>query len=134
MSKYSDYLKELPSRELEIDIDLVGSITKFPFKGRFKADIPDIKGKILIDQKRAALNGGIPHKELSPDIAMTNMMLAYLSVALSDTPLWWKEDLDYGNSLLDSNLLLELYSKIRDFEDTWKASVWKDEGESEQDG
>ena len=124
MKSYADYLKELPSRIGEIEIDLKGSVSGFPFKGTFSCRIPSIQDYILADQKRAALNGGIPDDELDSTIAQTTQMLAYISVVLENSPKWWKEDLKSGSDCLDINLLIVLYDKFKAFEMEWKKKVY----------
>lgn len=132
---YADYLKELPSRVGQIDIDVTGSISKYPWKGTFTCKVPTLRDYILADQKRAALNGGVPDEELDRSIAQTTQMLAYLSVVLEETPKWWREDLKNGSDCLDVNLIVILHDKVKTFENEWKEKVWgSNEPKPEEDG
>ena len=137
VKSYKDYLKELPPRTGHIDIDLEGSVTRFPFRGTFTCRVPNIQDYILADKKRAALNGGVSDDELDHSVAKTTQMLAYLSVVIEESPSWWKEDLKNGADCLDLNLILILYDKVKAFEKNWKAQVWgiekgeKDAGKGE---
>jgi len=124
MKSYADYLKELPDRTCEIEVDLVGSVTKFPFKGTFRCRVPNVQDYIQADKKRAALNGGVPEEELDETIARTTQMLSYLSVVLEDAPNWWKKDLKNGIDCLDTNLIIILYEDVKAFELSWKQKVW----------
>lgn len=132
MKSYQDYLKDLPSRVGQIDIDIVGSKSKYPWKGTFSCKVPSIKDYILADQKRAALNGGIPDDELDDTVAKTTAMLSYLSVVIQDFPNWWKEDLQMGTECMDVNLIVDLHDKVKKFEKNWKEQVWGNEESDEQ--
>lgn len=125
---YKDYLKELPSREGEVEIDVKGSVTGYLFKGTFTCSVPNMQDYILADRKRAALNGGVPDDELDETIARTTAILSYLSVVLKKWPSWW-EDMKLGSECLDANLIIILHDQVKNFEKEWKNKVW---GNAEQ--
>lgn len=120
-------IKEVPSTETDLQIDVIGDVTKKRFIGEFTAKIPRKKEQCLIDKHRAFLNGPSP-EQLSPETLRFHHMISYLRYTLDDKqiPKWWKES-DLGYELYDENVVKALYDKVLDFEVEWLKEVWGEE-------
>lgn len=127
MSNNTKLSKDVPSTEADLQIDVVGEVTKKRFLGEFTAKIPRRKEQCQIDKHRAFLNGPQP-EQLSPETLRFHHMISYLRYTIDDknAPKWWKEN-DLGYDLYDENVVKALYDKVLDFEVEWLKEVWGEE-------
>lgn len=110
--EFKNYLKRLPVDEKTFTLNLKGEATKQDFDGTFTFKIMDIKGQMEVPRIKALLSGGL---KVDEDTAFLYHCIATNKVSIKTSPEWWVES-DYGMRLLDSNVLLELYTKYIEFE------------------
>lgn len=125
MSKFKGLTKETPPTETDVQIEVVGEVTKKKFIGEFTVKIPRRKEQCLIDKHRAFLNG--PGAEnLESATLKFHHMISYLRYVVVDSPKWWQES-DLGYELYDENVVQALYDKVLEFEVEWLKEVWGEE-------
>ena len=120
----------IPSKQTTVQIDVIGELTKTRYLGSFTVKILNQKERALVQRHKAFLNGDHANQL---DIATLNYhhMVAYLRYALVSPPegempkFWLTSDLGY--ELYDQNVVIELYNKAIEFEETWYRSIWGDE-------
>ena len=113
---------KLPSMEYRFEINIQGEESKVNYMGSFLYKRPSIGQKTLIEQMKSRLNGGLPNG-INEDIALNNEAMAYLRFTLVEYPDFWK-DSQFGFSLMDENVLLEIYNKVVLFEAEWRKKVY----------
>lgn len=112
---------KLPNMEYRFKIQVVGEESKLPWVGDFLYRRPTLQERALIDVMRARLNGDL--RTVDPDTQAYNEAIAHLRFTLKEYPDWWK-DADFGASLYDGNVLLEIYSKCLEFEADWRTKTF----------
>ena len=120
-------IKELPSMEHTFTVSIKGSETGQMFDGTFTYKRPDIGTKSEIGKFTTFLNGDL--KNLDEDTKFLHGILATLKHTLTKAPQWW-EDADSGYKLYDINVIFDIYSECRKFENKWFSKVW---GEPEKE-
>lgn len=125
MSKFNKLNKDMPPTETDVQIEVVGEVTKKKFIGEFTVKIPRRKEQCLIDKHRAFLNGPSP-ENLEPATLKFHHMIAYLRYVVIDSPKWWQEA-DLGYDMYDENVVQALYDEVLKFEVEWLKSVWGEE-------
>jgi len=122
---------EMPSMEGEFDVEVIGELTKKKFLGSFTSRILNRKNRAAVGKHRAYLNGADP-QGLSIDILALHHKIAYLKLALTDAPKFWKGS-DGGYELFDGNVIDEVYVQVLAFEKQWMTEVWGSEAVAEME-
>ena len=65
---------------------------------------------------------GEDFKSLDEDTLLLNEMLSWLSHTLEEYPPWWNNN---GWDLYDYNVVMEIWSKVLEFEKTFKSEIEK---------
>lgn len=112
-------ITKLPPLEQTFTIEVKGDETGKIFSGTFTYKKPNIKAKSDIAKTKAALDGGFM---LDAETDFLHRIYATLRHTLIDFPEWWEEE-DYGFSLLDTNVALEIYKETIDFEKSWRDAI-----------
>lgn len=105
----------LPSMEFEFEINVKGEDTGQEYKGKFKYHRLNIGEKAAAAKMKSRL---LESLDLPVEVTFLYEMLSWLRYGLSEYPKWWKEA-DLGMNLYDTNVISEIYDKIRKFEDDW---------------
>ena len=125
-----DLYKELPSLEFTIDLkDLRGSRTNLKYPGEFKCKIPDNTDLAEMDKRRALMSLGLD-ENLEATTRLFYEKLSYLQCIVLEGPDWWKQS-NKGASLLDANIIAEMYDQAVEAEEKWKKAVWGDAPEAQ---
>ena len=111
---------KLPDMEHRFSIQVIGKESNINWAGEFVYKRPTLAQRSMIENMRTRLNGDL--MTIDGDIAALNMALAHLRFTLTESPEWWKAS-DYGGSLYDANVILEVYTKCIAFEEDWKRKV-----------
>lgn len=111
---------QLPSMEHRFSIAVEGEETSVLWKGDFLYKRPTIGQRGQIDVMRSRLNGDLRNIDL--ETQTFHEALSYLRFTLAEYPSWWGES-DFGASLHDGNVVIEVYNKVIDFEADWKKRV-----------
>lgn len=128
MNNSNNLYKDLPPRELEFQIEVIGAISKKRYIGDFTTKIPNVKDQCFIAKHQAFLNGKFADF-LDPQVLELHKMIAYLRYALVEYPKFWKET-DLGYHLMDTNVIRAVYDQVLEKEREWLKDVWGDEYES----
>jgi hypothetical protein len=121
----------LPQMELRFSIQMVGEESEINWAGDFMYRRPNLRERGMIEVMRTRLNGDLT--TLDPDTAAFNEAISHLRFTIKEFPDWWKET-DYGGSLYDGNVVLELFSKCMEFEVNWRKKVHGGDAEEVSDG
>lgn len=135
MSDSENFLTKLPDMEATFEVDVIGSTTKQPYKGSFKCRILNNRGKSRAEVKATALGAGLD-KVLDIQMSNFHFWVGWLEQAIMDAPEWWTKSAN-GFELYDTNVVAEVYSKVRKFEDSWREKIWgkpKKDIKAEQSG
>lgn len=112
---------ELPKNEATFDVDVVGEITGKRYDGLFTVRCVLNMGQkhaLEIERSRLMGNFGAP----TDGLVGIAIILSSLRAKIVDGPEWWKQS-NGGSTMLDDNVLLEIYSKINEAEAEWKKTV-----------
>lgn len=121
----------LPNMDLRFKIQVVGEETKINWAGDFLYRRPSLAERSLIENMRCRLNGDL--RTIDGNIAYFNEALAHLKFTLKEFPDWWKES-DFGGSLYDPNVVIDVYNKCAEFEADWrKKALGEDPAKVEAD-
>lgn len=131
MSKSKKLPVQLPSMELDFQIDVKGEISGKQFSGDFKYRIPNLKAKALADKKRAELNAGLDAM-LDSSVLQLHFMIAYLRFSIAEAPTWWKEN-DWGYNLHDYNVVKAVFDVVQNYEESYMKTVWGDDGPADSE-
>lgn len=109
------------------EIHIVGDETGETFTGKFWAKEKLSQADILaIDARRRELLG--PNSsEVSVDIYNRATVLSELTYRITGAPDWWKTSFN-GLHLVDDNLVMEVYEKVKKVREDWLAAQ-KEKGE-----
>jgi hypothetical protein len=121
---------KLPSMEHEFEIQVKGNETGINWAGKFKYQRPSLSQRSMIDAFRAKLSGDL--LTISDNVFELNEALAHLRFTLTSYPDWWKEA-DFGGSLYDYNVVMDIYQKIVEFEKEWRNKVHGGEAKDVQE-
>lgn len=110
----------LPMMETRFHIQIVGEESGINWAGDFMYRRPNLRERGMIEVMMTRLNGDLT--TLDPNVAAFNEAIAHLRFTLKEFPDWWKET-DFGGSLYDGNVVLELYNKSMEFEASWRDKV-----------
>ena len=114
-------MKELPSREHSFMVNVQGEETGQTWTGNITYRKPDIRAKSEISKLNARLNGDLKH--LDEDMKFLHLVIATLTATLVDCPKWLR-DANYGLDFDDINVLLDIYQKIKEFDQKYFEMVW----------
>ena len=113
----------LPKKEKTIDFEAIGESTGFDYKGSFT-----IKCILTMAEKHQM---EVEKSRLMADLRNPTIDLLEMAISLSEArariiqgPAWWKES-NYGQDLLDSEVLITLANKCLNEETEWKKSLVK---------
>jgi hypothetical protein len=114
---------DLPSKERTFDFDYVGLDTGKEYKGRFTVRcILTVGQKHAMSLERTRLLGN--YENPTPDLSGIALILSTLRSKVIDAPEWWKQS--QGGSLIeDEDCLVNLYRKVEEAEELWKADLRK---------
>jgi len=118
MSKYS-----LPDMEFKFNYQGKGEESGINWTGDFVYRRPTLRERALIDVMAKRLGGDLA--TIDRDVAYYNEASAHLRFTLKEYPDWWK-DTDFGGSLYDANVIMDLYDKILEFEANWRRKAFGD--------
>jgi len=107
----------LPNMEFKFKIQVVGEESSINWAGDFTYRRPVLQERAMIEVMEKRLNGDLT--TIDPDTAAYNEAMAHLRFTLKEYPDWWKET-DFGGSLYDANVIVEIYNKCLEFEATWR--------------
>ena len=106
---------------MTIEFDETGDPTGLKYTGDFLVKcaltISD-KHKVALEKTRLMADSANPTGDLA-GIALT---LAEVRARVIKAPDWWSET-ERGANMLDENILLSLYDKCMDCEDSWRESI-----------
>lgn len=122
---------KLPNMEYKFSIQSVGKESGINWVGDFVYKRPDINERSLIELMKTRLNGDL--LTIDANIAYLNAAMAHLRFTLKDSPEWWS-DSDYGGSLYDTNVVVEIYNKCIKFETEWTGKVLGGNSEKVEEG
>ncbi len=102
--------------------ETLGSITKEPYSGRFKSQVPNGRIQANIAKYVAFLNGGM---DATLDQATKDLhkMHSYCKFTLLECPDWFR-DSDWGYDLYDLNVLEAVYNGVLGNEERWLEAIW----------
>ena len=112
---------DLPKNEASFSIDYVGETTGHRWEGQFKCIcVLSIAQKHQKELERTRLLAD----NKNPSEALTGIaeILSTLRVRLLDGPVWWQQS-NGGSSVLDEDLLVHLYLKVKETEQSWLEQV-----------
>ena len=116
----------LPGMESKFSIQVMGEESRQNWVGDFLYRRPNLRERAAIDSLHKRLNGDLT--TLDPDTSALNEALSVLRFTLKDFPTWWR-DSDFGGSLYDANVVLEIYGKCMEFEASWRTRVMSGDAE-----
>ena len=119
---------KLPNMEHKFQIQSVGSETGINWVGDFVYRRPNLQERAMIEVMTTRLNGDL--MTLDPDVRAFNEALAHLRFTIKEYPEWWKET-DFGGSLYDANIVIDIYNKCIEFEANWKKRIHGDASQVE---
>jgi len=122
---------KLPNMEHKFKIQSVGKDTGLNWVGEFTYRRPTLSERGQIDTMRARLNGDL--KTVAPEITYLHSALAHLRFTLQDYPKWW-EDSDFGASLFDGNVVMDIYTECISFETKWREKVMGGDSKEVEEG
>ena len=101
--------------------------------GEFIYRRPTIAERGQIEGMRVTLNRDLI--TIDPDISDLHVALSHLRYTLKEYPDWWKET-DFGGSLYDTNVVMDIYDECIKFERKWQSKVTsgKPEDVKEEEG
>jgi hypothetical protein len=111
---------KLPSMDYKFSIQVKGSESQLMWTGDFMYRRPTLGERGKIDALRCKLNNDLT--TIDPEIDILHSALAHLRYTLRESPDWWKNS-DYGSNLYDTNVVIEIYNKILEFEKDWKKKI-----------
>jgi hemolysin activation/secretion protein len=121
----------LPSNEYSFSLSAQGEKTKQKFEGSFTVKcLLSNKELIEVGLRTDAYNNG-SQSVSTTGVGLMNRAIAYLEVAITKAPSWWK-DSDSGRELLDRNVLYEVYNKALDAEKVYDERISKAAEEAEE--
>jgi len=110
----------LPSMSHKFKFQAVGKESNINWVGDFEYQRPSIGERGQIDRLRASLNGDLSTIDVTTDDLHSAM--AHLRYTLKKFPDWWR-DSQFGASLYDTNIILDLYKECASFERDWQKRV-----------
>lgn len=108
----------MPSMEKKFHLEVVGEESGINWVGDFLYRRPNLSERSLIESLKRRLNGDLA--TIDPDIDSLNEAMAHLRWTLKEYPDWWK-DSNFGMSLYDTNVVIEIYNKCVEFEAEWRS-------------
>ncbi len=112
---------DLPKNEASFSVDYVGGTTNNKWEGQFKClCVLSIAQKHQKELERTRLLAD--NKNPTDALAGFAEILATLRVRVIDGPIWWQQS-NGGASLLDEDLLIHLYEKASEAEQSWREQV-----------
>lgn len=111
---------KMPSMEHTFDIQIKGRETGINWVGKFTYKRPTLAQRSMIEAFRVKLTGDL--YTVSENIQDMNEALAHLRFTLVKYPDWWKEA-DFGGSLFDYNVVMEVFGEVVKFEEEWKQKI-----------
>jgi len=106
--------------EYTFDIQVKGEESNLNWTGKFKYKRPTLGDRASIERHVAILNGDL--RTIDPIQQDLNYALALLRYTLKEYPEWWKES-EYGASLYDANVVLEIHRNCIKYEKEWREKV-----------
>ena len=123
-------LIQLPVNEKVFELSVKGETSLQLFKGKFKCVcIPNLQQRSEASVLEKQLNRDLA--TLDAETSAFHRMIAQLSVRLLAAPDWWIAS-SGGKTLLDLNVVFELWKSCMQAEKDWKDLVWKDEKKPEE--
>lgn len=110
----------LPSMEHRFQINIVGEESKVNYAGSFIYRRPTLGEKSQVERIKTTLGGDLANLDIQ--IQNLNYMLAYLRTTLQESPDWWIGS-QYGQNLMDFNVIDSIYSECLKFEERWKEKL-----------
>jgi hypothetical protein len=108
---------KLPAMEYRFSIEIEGEETGHIWKGEFLYKRPTIGQRGQINVMKTRLSGDLRNVDLEASIF--HEALSHLRYTIHEYPKWWNES-DFGASLYDGNVVVEIYNKCIEFEANWK--------------
>jgi hypothetical protein len=103
-------MAEQATEGVQFEISIVGDESGETWAGKFRAkEKVTFQDQIQADRMRREMLGLNSH-EADPEVQGQVMMLAELSVRLTETPKWWQE-MRNGFGLADLNVLMAIYKE-----------------------
>ncbi len=114
---------ELPKNEATFSIDEIGETTGHRYEGIFtvKCVLSMLdKHRLELEKTRLLADYANP----TPHLQAIAVIMANVRARATDSPEWWKQS-DFGNKLLDENVIVIIYDKALEAETEWKAKIAK---------
>lgn len=113
----------LPKNEAHFDIETVGADTGIKYKGQFRVKcLLDIAGKHSLALEKTRLMADYANP--SGDLQAIAIALATLRAKIIEGPAWWA-DSDGGSSIMDENVILEIFDECNKAEEAWRKKLKK---------
>lgn len=114
---------DLPKNERTFYFESKGDATHENYKGDFTVIcVPDMRARRAIEVEKSRLSADVAHP--TDNLAGLSIILANLRVRITDGPEWWDSS-QGGYNIMDENILVELYDKVLEQEDLWRAEIKK---------
>lgn len=121
---------KLPDMNYSFNVSIVGKETSIPWNGKFTYKRPTISERGQIEAMACRLNNDLI--SIDSDVMAIHRALSHLRFTLKEFPDWWR-DSDFGGALYDTNVIIEIYKKVIDFEDSWREKVLSGKPEDVED-
>lgn len=108
----------MPNMEYSFEVSIIGEKSGQLYQGKFLYKRPNLGLIRQIRCQRARLNEDL--KNLDEETVLLNEMLSWMQYTLLEVPAWW--DLG-GWNLFDYNVVSEIYTKILEFENSFRQKV-----------
>lgn len=111
---------KMPSMEHRFAVQLTGEESGVVFTGDFLYKRPTNTERVLIEQMRARLCADLLN--IDQDVYDFSVAASHLKFTLKESPDWWK-DSDYGGNLYDRNVVMDIFAKVKEFENGFKKKL-----------
>ncbi len=112
---------DLPKNERTFFFEEPGDATLEIYKGEFTVlCIPDMRARRAIEVEKSRLSADVANP--TDNLAGLSIILANLRVRVLSGPSWWEESLG-GYNIMDENILVMLYDKVLEQEESWRTAL-----------
>lgn len=120
----------LPKNERSFDLEVEGDDTGEQYKGQFRVKcLLDIAGKHAVELEKTRLMADFANP--SGGLRAIAIALANVRSKIISGPAWWT-DSSGGSSILDENVILEIYDQCNKVEKLWREELKKKAEEAQE--
>jgi hypothetical protein len=114
---------ELPKNERSFTVEAVGDTSGHKYEGIFTVKcVLSMQDKHRLELEKTRLLSDFMNP--TSQLQAIAVIMANVRARVIQSPEWWRQS-DFGNKILDENVIVAIYDKAMEAEDEWKADIAK---------